>query len=188
MSRGIDSSTQAELDKPGFNIINLMEFQGIGGQDNYITDAPIEISYNGNTYTPFGQFLGVTDIQEEEDLKIESITITLSAIDTDLVKLFLDYDYIDRRVILYRAVMGYNYSIIGTPILVFDGRLDQPRVVEDFESRTATVALQASSHWSDFDAIGGRHTNDTEHQILYPGDDFFSPSASTQKDVKWGKE
>jgi hypothetical protein len=188
MSRGIDSSTQAELDKSGFNIINLMEFQGIGGVDTYITDAPIDITYNSNVYQSLGVFLSMTDIMEEEDIKIESVDITLSAIDTDLVKLFLDYDYIDRRVVINRAVMGHDYSIIGSPILVFDGRLDQPRVVEDFEARKATLAISASSHWSDFEAIGGRHTNDTEHQVLYSGDDFFAPGAETQKDVKWGKE
>ena len=32
-----------------------------------------------------GQMLGMGDIKEEEDLKIESIDITLSAIDTDIV-------------------------------------------------------------------------------------------------------
>ena len=188
MSRGIDSVTQTELDKKSFNIINLMEFQNIGGTDTYITDAPIDIIYNSNTYQSLGQLLGMTDIQEEEDLKIESIDITLSAIDTDIVKLFLDYDYIDRRVLVHRAVTGAGYNIIGSPILVFDGRLDQPRLVEDWESRKATLAVSASSHWSDFESVGGRHTNDTEHQILYSGDDFFAPGAETQKDVKWGKE
>lgn len=188
MARGIDSSTQTELDKKTFNIVNLMEFQGIGGTDTHITDAPVDIVYNGDSYLSLGKFLGMTDIQEEEDLKIESIDITLSAVDIDLVKLFLDYDYIDRRVLVYRAVIGHDYGIIGTPILVFDGRLDQPRLAEDFVGRKATLAITASSHWSDFEAINGRHTNDTEHQILYPGDDFFAPSASTQKDVKWGKE
>lgn len=188
MSRGIDSSTQAQLDTKRFNIINLIEFQDIGGVNNYITDAPVDISYNGNSYTSLGQLLGMTDIQEEEDLKIETIDITLSAIDTDLVKLFLDYDYIDRRVLVHRTVIGDDYSIVGSPILVFDGRLDQPRVAEDFQSRKATLAVSASSHWSDFEAVNGRHTNKTEHQILYPGDTFFDPSAETQKDVKWGKE
>ena len=175
MSRGIDSSTQTELDTKSFNIINLMEFYDIGGTNTYLTDAPVDITYNSNTYTSLGQLLNMSDIQEEEDLKIESIDITLSAIDTDIVKLFLDYDYIDRRVVVRRAVMADDYSLIGTAILVFDGRLDQPRVAEDFAARKATLAVSASSHWSDFEAIGGRHTNDTEHQILYPGDDFFAP-------------
>ena len=192
MSRGIDSSTQTELNKDTFNIINLMEFYDIGGTNTYLTDAPVDISYNAgsgtNTYQSLGKLLNMSDIQEEEDLKIESIDITLSALDTDIVKLFLDYDYIDRRVVVRRAVIDHNYALVGSAILVFDGRLDQPRVAEDFAARKATLAVSASSHWSDFEAIGGRHTNDTEHQILYPTDDFFAPGAETQKDVKWGKE
>jgi len=188
MSRGIDSSTQTELDTKSFNIVNLMEFYNIGGTNTYITDAPVDMSYSSNTYESLGQFLGMSDIMEEEDLKIEVIDITLSAIDSDLVKLFLDYDYIDRRVVVRRAVIDHNYAIVGTPVLVFDGRLDQPRIAEDFVARKATLAVTASSHWSDFEAIAGRHTNDTEHQILYPGDDFYAPGAETQKDVKWGKE
>ena len=188
MARGIDSSTQTELDKSSFNIVNLLEFQDIGGGNTYLTDGPINMSYGGNTYESLGQLLGVTDIQEEEELKIESIDITLSAIDVEIVKLFLDYDYIDRRVLVHRAVITSEYSIVGSPILVFDGRLDQPRLIEDFAERTATLAVSATSHWADFSALGGRHTNDTEHKILYPGDDFFAPTAETQKDVKWGKE
>lgn len=188
MSRGIDSSTQTELDTKSFNIINLMEFQDIGGTNTYLTDGPIDITYNSNSYEALGGLLGMSDIMEEEDLKIESIDITLSALPNENVKLFLDYDYIDRRVLVHRAVIGDDYSIIGTPILVFDGRLDQPRIVEDFEAGKSTLAISASSHWADFESVGGRHTNDTEHQILYPGDDFFAPGAETQKDVKWGKE
>lgn len=165
-----------------------MEFQNIGGVTTYLTDAPTDLTHNGNVYTALGQVLGMTDVQEEEELKIESIDITLSAIDTDLVKLFLDYDYIDRRVLVHRVIMDHDYSFIGTPILIFDGRLDQPRIVEDFQGRTATLAVSASSHWSDFNAVGGRHTNNTEHTILYPGDTFYAPAAETQKDVLWGKE
>ena len=187
MSRGIDAITQTELDKKTFNIINLMEFQGIGGTNTYLTDGPTDMSYGGNTYQSLAGMLSMSDIQEEEDIKIESVDIVLSALDTDLVKLFLDYDYIDRRVLIHRGITGNDYALIGTPILVFDGRLDQPRIVEDWEGRKATLAVSASSHWSDFEAIGGRHTNNTEHQILYTGDDFFAPSAETQKDVKWGK-
>lgn len=188
MSRGITGSTATELDKSSFNIVNLLEFQNIGGTNVYVTDAPTDITYDGKTYLSSRGMLGVSDIQEEEDIKIENIDITLSAVDSENVKLFLDYDYIDRRVIVYRGIMGNNYNILGSPVLVFDGRLDQPRLVEDFESRTATLAVSASSHWSDFESTAGRHTNDSEQQVYYPGDEFFNFATETQKDVKWGKE
>jgi len=191
MSRGLDSSSKAELAKRQFAIINLLQFLDIGPTPVYLTDGPNPITWDGRTYESIGTLLAISDMTEEEDLKIETVDITLSAIDTDIVKLFLDYDYIDRRVVIHRAIFDANGSMvqpIGTPALVFDGRLDQPRLVEDWQSKSATLGVSASSHWSDFDASGGRHTNDTEHQVLFPGDTFFVNSTETQKDIKWGKE
>jgi len=188
MSRNLDGNSKYELNKKYFSIVNLIQFLDIGPTPVYLTDAPGDITWDGKLFLSMGQVLSISDIAEEQDLKIESIDITLSAIDNSIVKLFLDYDYIDRRVVVHRAVVGSNYQPVGTPALVFDGRLDQPRLVDDWQSGTATLGVTASSHWSDYDSTGGRHTNDTEHQVLFPGDTFFATSTETQKDVKWGKD
>ena len=188
MSRGLDYQSQTELDTHTFAIINLIQFLDIGPSPVYLTDGPGDVVWDGKTFQALGNFLSMSEIVEEQDLKIESIDISLSAIDTDIVKLFLDYDYIDRRVLVHRAVVGSNYQPIGVPVLVFDGRLDQPRISDDWQSKTATLAITATSHWSDFESMGGRHTNDTENQVLFPGDTFFVSSTETQKDVKWAKE
>lgn len=183
----INSATQAELDKNNFNIVTLLAFYDIGGTNTFFTDGAIDIAYDGNTYVATRGVMGIGDITEDEDLKIEQMEIVLTGIESENVKLFLDYDYIDRRVVVYRAVIGMDNIIIGDPILVFDGRLDQPRVSEDWKARKADLAVTASSHWSNFEASSGRHTNNTEQQVLYPGDTFFEFTADTQKDVKWGK-
>ena len=188
MSRGLDSASRSELNKKHFSIVNLIQFLDIGPTPVYLTDAAADLTWDGKTFQSMGQLLGVSDISEEQDLKIESIDISLSGIDNSVVKLFLDFDYIDRRVVVHRAVVGSNYQPVGTPALVFDGRLDQPRLVDDWQSGTATLGVTASSHWSDYDSTGGRHTNYTEHQVLFPGDTFFAMATETQKDVKWGKE
>jgi len=188
MSKGIGSTIQTELDKPSFNIVNLLQFQNIGGVNTYITDAPVDISAHSQTYLSGRGMLAVSDIQEAEELKIESVEITLSGLESENVKLFLDYDYIDRRVLIYRAVIGNDYAVIGDPIIVFDGRLDQPKVLEDFKAGKATLGITATSHWADFEAVSGRHTNDTEQQTLYSGDTFFQKATETQKDVKWGRD
>lgn len=192
MTRGVASATATELEKKSFKIVNLVEFQGIGGTDTHLTDAPIDIAFNdGNgsdTYLNTRGLMGIGEITEEEDIKVESIDITLSGVDTANVKLFLDYDYIDRRVLVRRAVIDDNYAIVGSPIIVFDGRLDQPRLTEDFEGRKATLAISATSHWADFESQSGRHTNPTEQKLLHTGDTFFDKATETQKDIKWGKD
>lgn len=183
----IDTATQAELDKQNYYIASLVSFYGIGGTDTFLTDAPQDISYSGNTYLCARGLLGISAIQEDEDLKIEQVEIVLTGIDSENVKLFLDYDYIDRRVTIHRAVITDAATIVGSPVLIFDGRLDQPRVTEDWSSRKADVGVSAASHWSNFEESSGRHTNDTEQQVLFTGDVFFDKAADTQKDIKWGK-
>ena len=78
-------------------------------------------------------------------------------------------------------------NLVGS-VIVFDGRLDQPTVQEDFTNGSATVQVKASSHWSDFQSTNGRHTNDSEQQALHTGDTFFEKAAEVNKDVKWGRE
>ena len=192
MTRGVATATATELAKNSFKILNLVEFQVIGGTDTQLTAAPGDISFddgNGSdTYLSTRGLMGIGEITEEEDIKVESIDITLSGVDTANVKLFLDFDYIDRRVLIRRAVLDDSLAIIVSPIIVFDGRLDQPRLTEDFEGRKATLAISATSHWADFESQAGRHTNPTEQKLLHTGDTFFDKATETQKDIKWGKD
>ncbi len=74
----------------------------------------------------------VSDITEENEIKIPPVDISLSGVSTENVKLFLDYDYIDRRVLIRRAVIDHESTIVGSPILVLDGRLDQTRLNTHF--------------------------------------------------------
>tara|TARA_Y100000114_G_scaffold39830_1_gene35452 strand:+ start:817 stop:1380 length:564 start_codon:yes stop_codon:yes gene_type:complete len=187
MTRGITNSTLvSKLASRRFNIVNLVDFAV--GSNNYVTDAAVDISFGGNTYTSAGGALSISEIQEENNVRIEEITITISALKTSSVKLFLDNDYIDRQVIVRKAILDGNHTIVGDTVIVFDGRLDQPTVQEDFTNGSATVQVKASSHWSDFQSTNGRHTNDSEQQALHTGDTFFEKAAEVNKDVKWGRE
>ncbi len=80
MTRGVASATATELATKNFNIVNLLEFQGIGGTDTHLTDAPVDISYNdgggADTYLSTRGMLGVSDITEENEIKIETVDIS----------------------------------------------------------------------------------------------------------------
>ena len=185
MTRGVVSDTANKLATKRFNIVNLVDFAV--GSGNYGCDGPANVSFDGKTFLAVGGALSISEITEEDNLTIEEVTINISALDTAAVKLFVDNDYIDREVIIYRAVCDDNYQIVGTPIEAFRGRLDQPIIQEDFEGGTATIQIKASSHWADFEKSNGRRTNDSEQQSHYAGDTFFEKAAEVNKDVKWGR-
>ena len=190
MSRNLNASVLAKLAENNYTIVNLITFYidaGVDGNEHHYTDYQHDITWNSNLYTATFGVMGVSDITEEQNFSIQSVNISMSAVPSENVKLFLGYDYIDRRVTVHRALLDTDNTIIGTPFLVFDGRIDQPIVKEDFQSRTATLGVSASSHWVDFDSQNGRHTNNTEQQVLHPGDEFFSFATETQRDIKWGR-
>ena len=190
MARGLPQEVLDKLATNNYSIVNLIEFHiddGVGNPVTYFTDYLLDIDWGGNTYVATRGAMGVSDITEEQQFSIQQVTVSLSGVPVENVKLFLDYDYIDRQIIIYRAIIDEDHSIIGSPFLVFDGRLDQPIVRDDYEARTAVLSVTASSHWVDFDSMNGRHTNDSEQQILYPGDTFFISATETQKNIKWGR-
>jgi len=187
MARPIDTATLNKLKETSYTIVSLFEFYVDPSETTYLTDAAYDITANGHTYLSTGGMMSMSDITEEDRLTIEKVDITVSAVESKFVKLFLDYNYIDRRIVVYRAILDDNSRVIGNPFLVFDGRMDAPAIAEDFQSRTATLKVSASSHWIDFDATNGRHTNDSEQQVLFSGDRFFQFAMDNVKDLKWGR-
>ena len=190
MPRGLPQAILDKLATNNYSIVNLIQFHVDDSQGNpvsYFTDYSLDIDWGGNTYVATRGAMGVSDITEEEQFTIQQVTVVLSGVPSQNVKLFTDYDYIDRQLLIYRAIMDEDHSMIGSPVLVFDGRIDQPLVRENFEARTAELSVSASSHWVDFDQKNGRHTNNTEQQLLFANDQFFSFATETKKNIKWGR-
>lgn len=77
--------------------------------------------------------------------------------------------------------------VVVDPIAIFDGRCDQPSITEDPESGKCVVTIDAASHWVDFERIPGRHTNDSEQQLWFPGDRFFEHVHAQAREVIWGR-
>lgn len=154
----------------------------------YITNAPRDISYGGNTYLSLGNFLGFSNIEETSKFQVSNITISLSGIpayddsDSSFISQFLAYDYVDKEVEIYRAFFS-NDAFVDA-IMIFKGRIDNP-IINDTPGEELIMAVETVNNWVDYDRRSGRHTNDNEHQAFYSGDLFFEYAADTIKDIKW---
>src|SRR5210317_115260 len=79
----------------------------------YFNNTFINLSYDSatapdagvNTYLAQGQFLGLGNIQESKDIKVGSMSVAFTAVDVTTLAYVLNNEYIDRRVVLYRAVL-----------------------------------------------------------------------------------
>lgn len=152
----------------------------------YITDAYRDISWEGHAWVAMGHFLSFSDIEESGGIEVSSCTLGLSGVDQSYISLFLNTDFIDREVSIWKGFLDSSMAVISSPLLIFNGRINRPGITEDPNSGACTLAVEAASNWVDFQRIPGRHTNHTEQQIWYPGDKGFEFAADKTTQLKWG--
>lgn len=150
-----------------------------------VTDAWRAVSFGGRNYTANGHFLSFDGLVETAELQVPSVSINLSAVDLSWVSIALTKNHIDRRLVIYKGFLDYTQAAISSPIIVFDGRMDGMSISDSPQAK-CTVSVTATSQFSDFYRKAGRHTNNQEHQSLYPGDGFFQYCVNLNKEIRWG--
>lgn len=192
MTRSIASATQTKLAGRQIFVADLIELQLSTTQ--YLTTTNINISYDSatapdagtNTYLAQGQFLAYGNIVESADLRISSIDMTFTAVDTTTIALLMSNDYIDKRVVIYRAILDEDYSFTSDDIwLMFDGAVTAYGIKET--ENTATVTITIASQFADFLRKNGRRTNPASQNIHFSSDKGMDFSPQIVKDIKWGR-
>jgi hypothetical protein len=180
-NRGMDGTTQTEIAKTSITSFELLEIV-LDAATYRFTNGPWDVTYNSNNYQALGNFLGFSEIQENTQMQIAEVTITLTGLKTDSINFFASTDFIDRTVRIHRQIWNDQQGVVGT-YKIFEGRF-KSAALED-SNDTITVAGVASNQFVDFERIAGRITNDDDNRFHYPGDRFFEFSHQVLQDLKW---
>lgn len=188
MARGYNSTAKAESLKSFNSIATLVEVLVDPSNPTYLTDFARNISHDSKTFQSAQGVLSISSLTENSSNGIESVSLSLSAIPDDFVSMFLDYAYIDRPVKIHKLFLDDAGAALGNSVLIFDGRIDKPVIKHDFEGRTATIGISASSHWVDFSRKSGRFTNEANQKVYFSGDDCFKFAIDYEKEIVWGQD
>lgn len=159
----------------------------------YFTSTNINLDYNSptapdagtNTYFAQGQFLAFDTVTEASDLRVGSIDLMFTAVDTTTLALLLNNQYMNKRVVIYRVVLNDDYTFTNNDVYtIFDGKITSYAIQE--AERSATVKISVASLFADFERINGRKTNPTSQQLIFSGDLGMDFSPQIVKDIKWG--
>lgn len=183
MSREIDSATITALNSDNLNLANLVQMDF--STPIKLTDWARDVVALSTTFDSSADLLEIDQFTESSEVQVNASTITLSGVSQTFVSLFLTNDYIDVRTRIWKAVLDNSDAVIGSPILVFDGRITSYSILDS--DTTSTVEVEVASHWKDFDLHNGRKTNNNTQQLYFPGDRGFEFAAESAKDLKWGK-
>ncbi|MCB0247964.1 MAG: DUF2163 domain-containing protein [Anaerolineae bacterium] len=185
--RGFSASMLTEIAKSVVSWAYLVECEFDSGS-LFLTDAARDITWNGDTYERTNGLLGFAGLQETGALLVNQVTLSLSGVDTTiaLAKVLAD-DFLDRPVRIYACALDSAGAVIADPEKIFEGRMDQPTVLEDPDGGTCTVTVRGTPAWADFGRKPGRHTNDEEQQFYFSGDLGFEFVTEIPKNIVWGR-
>ena len=159
------------------------------GGINITHDSASAPTAGANTYLAQGDFMGMTNLSEDFDIRVGKFTIYLSAVGNDFVSSFVDEDYEGRRVVVYKAFLNYNtLAIIDTPILMFDGQIYNTAIVE--KSNSCQINVECASLFADFERTAGRRTNNASNWFYQKSTYDTSMSKSGivgESEFRWGR-
>lgn len=188
MDRNSSTEFQTEVVKPQNMPVHFVSVH-LDPYTLYMNDSYKTINFQGNDYLATGNFMGFSDIEESAELIVSNMTLSLSGIDKSMIGLVLNEKYINRQIKLYTGFLDVDtHDLVVSPILIFEGRIDAPMISEDPDKGKSTVSVSATNAWVDFTRQTGRHANDEEQQILFPGDRGFEFASQNITDLVWGEK
>ena len=163
MVRVINSATLTEAKTQQIIACNLGKFE-FKDETLYFNTSPIDITFDSKTYLAVGDLAEVEAVTETDEVRSTSLTIHLSMLNEDMRKYAADLDYANRPATIYRAYLNSNYDIIGTPLVMFYGAMDNVTFNESAGESVLTMTI--ADHLIDWARTrNGRYT-DAEQKLI----------------------
>lgn len=146
---------------------------------NAASDVTVTISGVPVTFTGFGSYLGVSDIQRDIKASSVDMALSLTGIESSNIVLVLGNQIKGAKVEVWRGFLDSNNQIITSPTQQFfkryQGIVNNVTIKEDFDihekTRSATIAITCSSMRLVLESRqAGIKTNKSLWQKFYPND------------------
>ena len=187
--KSYSNNLRTEFYRDNFVAIDLVRLDTL--TPRYFATGGADITYDGNTYTAQGDFIGFSSLSEDFDVKVGKFTIYLSGVFSTLVNTFVNQDYEGRRVRVYKVFLNRTTGEIvdSTAILMFDGQIYNVNIQEG--SRTCQINIECSTLFADFERSAGRKTNNASNWLFQgsTADKTMSKSGFVgSQEFRWGKK
>jgi len=193
MSRSLPAPVVLEIAKDSLKYIDLIEvhFDAADGGTKFLTNGqfPFAVSTTtsggSQTFVANGEFISFEMVNETDEARINEINIILSGVSTTFTDLFLNNNYVERRIVIYRQFLDSANAAISTPVMLFDGEIKNFAIND--QSDTSQVVIKSASVFYNFDDTNGRRTTEASQQRHYPSDKGMQFASTTTQDIRWGR-
>ena len=156
------------------------------------TDTPVyahsdtgSLTFNNETFTGVGQLGSISGIEEQGELAVSGLTITLAGIDPSLLSQAMHTPHQGRPVYVWIGYLNENRRLVDTPHLIFKGRLDTHTLTL---GEQAILTLTAENRLVDWSRPRTLRFNAESQKSRFPADEGFAFVAqATEKTILWGR-
>ena len=210
MVRTSDSSMIAASQAGVVQPIIFVEFQFDSGTTRYCSHDR-NVVWSGYTWTGVGALGKISALEESHDVRPSGISLGVSGLPAANLALALSEPYSGRTVRIWQGFYDATHEMLTeagdfllletadnvvleetgtggttllTPVLMFEGYMDQMSIVL---GDTAEITVTAENKLSRWDVPRESRFTNAEQQELFPGDKGFEFVAQTvEKEIVWG--
>jgi hypothetical protein len=124
--------------------VRMALFAALQFGDNtiYVWSGLGNMTWNGMTFQGVGSLGMIEGLSEGSTVEAKGVKLSLSGIPSALVSEVLFEVRVLRTAQIWLALYDANLSLIADPLLSYQGRMDQPEIVDDAEHCTVTINLE----------------------------------------------
>lgn len=143
MSRNLSVSMAAEIIKSVVRPALLFEAVLADASTVRYWTGLGDLSWNAQTWTGIGSLIGVSPIEETDDVRGQGVSVQLNGIPSAMVSLFLSSLANGTVGTIRLAMLDASNAVISSPKIMFRGRLDGAEINEsNIESPVGTVTYE----------------------------------------------
>jgi len=184
MARDLHADFVTELAEDTIAPILLAKINTSGGDVRAWTGLGT-ISFGGEDYIGGGNFVGVSELMETNDLSAQGMAVSLSGISSDLLATALGQVQHGRPATIWLGLMDSTLSLIDEPYEIYSGFTDITTISEQGE--TSTIAINIENRLIALEVPKIRRYTDEIQKQDYATDRGFEFVAGLQdKSFKFG--
>lgn len=173
------SANQTAATQPHAEIVTFVDLDFPSGHLRAHTRTGT-ITWGGYDWTGVGKLGSVDAVKEDSELRPNTITLTLSGVDTALVSAAMTEAYHGRAVRIYQGLLDLTtFALAATPETVFTGIMDV--ITVSLGQNTGTLTVQCESELARWDRPKLLMYTHESQQLLYAGDKFFDMVTEIQQ-------
>lgn len=183
MARGINSAFQGQLDSGTYSYAVGVDMAFTNGVSR-ITNYSRTLLFQNANYISAGTLLSVGSVNENTDLGISGLSITLSGLDTIIVSQMRDTEIQGVDVNAYLLIIDSSAQVVDSH-LYFKGVIDNMTYTQNRE--TVTITLNCENFLVRFgDKLNRRYTVE-DQKTYYPSDDGLNfVEDIAEQEITWG--